>query len=43
MNYLLGRRVYLGGPIEHGDPNHDWRTEVKLRLVNDFGSSTISA
>jgi len=35
-NYLLGRRVYLGGPIEHQD-GHDWRTPVMAKLVNDFG------
>jgi len=35
-HYLRGRRTYLGGPIEHQD-GRDWRTEVKTKLVEDFG------
>jgi len=36
-NYLLGRRCYVGGPIEHDTHAYDWRTEVKKKLVGEFG------
>lgn len=36
MNYLSGRRVYFGGPIEF-DGSADWRTPVKKTLLARFG------
>lgn len=36
-NYLKGTRLYLSGPIEHDSPGHNWRTEPKRILVDQFG------
>lgn len=35
MNYLKGKRVYLSGPIEHGN-EIDWRTEPKKILSKEL-------
>ena len=35
--YLKGKRAYLGGAIEHGDPGHNWRTEPVRILQEEFG------
>jgi nucleoside 2-deoxyribosyltransferase len=36
-SYLTGQRVYLSGPIEHGQPGDNWRTAPKKVLAERFG------
>jgi len=35
--YLTGKRLYLSGPIEHGEDKINWRIEPKNILQNEFG------
>ena len=35
--YLAGKKLYLSGPIEHDNTDHNWRTEPKKVLTNEFG------
>ncbi len=37
MGYLKNKRVYIGGPIEHDNPEFDWRKEPKKVLRTEFG------
>jgi hypothetical protein len=37
MGYLAGKRAYLGGAIQYGDPNDNWREEPKRVLRTNFG------
>lgn len=34
---LAGKRCYLSGPIENDASGHNWRTEPKRVLVDEFG------
>ncbi len=36
IKYLKGKRVYVGGPIEHDNPNDNWRDSVRHKLRNVF-------
>ena len=33
---LTGKRVYIGGPIEHSTSGANWRLEPKHRLISEF-------
>lgn len=37
MKPLVGKRVYLSGPIEYDNSNVNWRPEVKETLKSRFG------
>jgi hypothetical protein len=35
--YTKDKRGYMSGPIEHDSPGHNWRTEPKKILTQEFG------
>jgi len=35
--YTKDKRGYMSGPIEHDDSGHNWRTEPKRILTEEFG------
>lgn len=37
LGVLRGKRAYLSGPIEHGEPGHSWRLKPKDVLINKYG------
>lgn len=37
MSYLKGKRCYLSGAIETADHNHNWRSEPKKVLIEQYG------